>query len=255
MNMERQNHSEDTTRVSLLGTFVFVLFNLFFVAVVTALLMWRFWYQPARAKSAQQASAQPLPAASLPAVLAPASNPAPVACAASATQPAAAVTSTGASMRSLVYDGRFAKGFAHWGYWLPTNGDSNHIRLVELEGLRTTGMAVRIENPDGAMIGIRQAVDVQSGSVYRLGAVARSLSGRTTNVLFGGRLAFFIPGQAEHDIVWMTEYNSWWGRSVVFTNYVAGSATIYVHLGYGRVATTGEFTDIRLEQVGSVRSE
>jgi hypothetical protein len=37
---------------------------------------------------------------------------------------------------------------------------------------------------------------------------------------------------------------------LVFTNQVTGTAVVYVHLGYGKVATTGEFGAIRLERVG-----
>jgi hypothetical protein len=35
----------------------------------------------------------------------------------------------------------------------------------------------------------------------------------------------------------------------VFTNPVAGTACVAVHLGYGRYASSAEFTNIRLDEV------
>jgi hypothetical protein len=35
----------------------------------------------------------------------------------------------------------------------------------------------------------------------------------------------------------------------VFTNQVTGMAVVYVHMGYGKVASTGEFSDVRLERI------
>jgi hypothetical protein len=59
-----------------------------------------------------------------------------------------------------------------------------------------------------------------------------------------------LPGQPEKEIVWVSECNTWWPKELVFTNQVTGTAVVYVHLGYGKVATTGEFSAIRLERVG-----
>ena len=47
----------------------------------------------------------------------------------------------------------------------------------------------------------------------------------------------------------MSEYNHWWKKDLIFTNQVSGIATLYVHMGYGGVASTGEFTNIRLELI------
>ncbi len=47
----------------------------------------------------------------------------------------------------------------------------------------------------------------------------------------------------------MSECTDWWRRQVEFTNQVTGTAVVYVHLGYGKVASTGEFSDIRLERI------
>ncbi|MCX7001950.1 MAG: hypothetical protein NTV22_01605 [bacterium] len=50
-------------------------------------------------------------------------------------------------------------------------------------------------------------------------------------VLFGGRVALFRPPQPEQQIVWMSEYNNWLRKELVFTNQVTGTAVVYVHLG------------------------
>ncbi len=48
----------------------------------------------------------------------------------------------------------------------------------------------------------------------------------------------------------MSEYNQGWRKELILTNQVTGMATVYVHMGYGNVASTGEFSDIRLEKMG-----
>ena len=45
-------------------------------------------------------------------------------------------------------------------------------------------------------------------------------------------------------------YNKWSKKEIVFTKLVNGIATLYIHMGYGNVATTVEFADIRLEKAG-----
>ncbi|MCX7847450.1 MAG: hypothetical protein N2595_05440, partial [bacterium] len=56
--------------------------------------------------------------------------------------------------------------------------------------------------------------------------------------------------QPEVQLVWMSEYNYWWPKEVVFTNKdYDGAAVVYAHMGYGKFASTGEFTNIRLEEV------
>jgi len=67
--------------------------------------------------------------------------------------------------------------------------------------------------------------------------------------LFGGRVGFYIPNQKEKQIVWMSEHNKWWQKQLVFTNQIDGTACLYVHMGYGNISSTGEFTNISLEEM------
>ncbi len=107
---------------------------------------------------------------------------------------------------------------------------------------------LKIQNPYKKLIGVQQRVNVVSGAVYRLSGVARFVATTQANMIFVGRISFYLPSQKEQQLVWMSEYNQWSQKELVFTNKVVGTATILVHLGYGGVGTTGEFTNVRLEK-------
>ena len=141
----------------------------------------------------------------------------------------------------MLQNGRFLDGMANWQYWQYGVAHTNNIMVQD--------NIVRIENPSAQLIGIQQRIAVVSGAVYRLSGVARSVATTQSDIIFGGRVAFFMPPQKERQLVWTSEYNEWSQREMVFTNAVTGTATILVHMGYGRVASTGEFANIRLEQV------
>jgi len=38
-------------------------------------------------------------------------------------------------------------------------------------------------------------------------------------------------------------------KELIFTNQVSGIAIVYVHMGYGNVASTGEFANISLKRI------
>ena len=87
------------------------------------------------------------------------------------------------------------------------------------------------------------------GSPHRLSGVGRSVGTNSSDCLFGLRVGFYLPPQKEQDIVWITEYTDWVQRERVFANTISGNAVVFIHLGYGRAATTGEVANVRLEQV------
>ena len=163
----------------------------------------------------------------------------------------AVLTSADVDVReNLLRNGDF-EGLAGWSYWEGARAATNLVEVRELDAFRNMGFrgCVRIANPGGMMVGVQQTVGLASGAVYRLSAAARSVATNASEVLFGGRVAVFLPPQAERELVWMSEYNRWWQKELVFTNEVTGAAVVYVHLGYGKVATTGEFSSIRLERI------
>jgi len=82
---------------------------------------------------------------------------------------------------------------------------------------------------------VKQNVPLVSGVVYRLSAAARSVATNASEIIFGGRVALFLPPQPEQQIVWMSEYNNWWPKSLVFTNQVSCTAA---RLHGGRVCAS-----------------
>jgi hypothetical protein len=137
--------------------------------------------------------------------------------------------------------------------WREAKTASNQVALVPPEGACTTG-ALRIENPGAVLVGVQQLATMQSTGIYRLSGRARS-RGQERGSFFGGRIALYLPPQPEIDVVWPAADGAWSALATVFTNTVGGCAVVYVHMGFGKVPGTGEFTDIRLEQLGAVAPE
>ncbi len=140
----------------------------------------------------------------------------------------------------LLKNGRFFDSIKNWNYWQLGKTYPNSIKI--------NNGVLKIQNPYKKLIGVQQRVNVVSGAVYRLSGVARSVATTQADMIFGGRISFYLPPQKEQQLVWMSEYNQWSQKELVFTNKVTGTATILVHLGYGGVGTTGEFTNVRLEK-------
>jgi uncharacterized protein YxeA len=149
---------------------------------------------------------------------------------------------------NLLKNGKFGDGMKGWHLWQNAKNTPGNIKVVEVDNNNHFSSALRIENPDKKLLGISQVATLTSGAVYRLSASVRSL-GNDKSKIFGGRIAIYLPPQKEKQIVWMSEYNHWWKKELIFTNQVSGIATVYVHMGYGGVASTGEFTNISLEKI------
>lgn len=241
-------------------TLLFIEFQVLVVLCIIGLFVWRYWYQPRQYQQQQARRIAATQVAATSQVKEAVTTPSriqvvPQAPARAAAQVASRTVASGqqqvqaARTQSLVKNGDFSAGLANWSLWREAKARPELIRVVSFSTSQGERHALRIENPYRVPIGVQQPVRVTSGSVYRLSAMVRSVAGHDTNVIFGGRVAFYLPPQREHEIVWMTEYNQWWRRELVFTNLVDGVATVYVHLGYGNVATTGEFTDIVLEKL------
>lgn len=145
---------------------------------------------------------------------------------------------------NLVKNSFFNVGMSAWGFW--KNGGENKDHFTVLNEGKTK--YIRIENPDAWLIGMKQNVSVVSGGVYRLRGKVRS---RITNhdKVFGGRIAAYLPDKTEHELVWMTHKSRWYEKSSCFTNYQDGFATVYFHMGYGKVHATGDFAEVRLEKL------
>jgi len=151
----------------------------------------------------------------------------------------------------LLKNSLFKTGKENWYPWQHAKNQPKNITIVDVENNKNFDSALRIENPKAVLIGLQQLASLKSGTVYRLSGAVRSTQCNDNKKIFGGRIALFLPPQKEKEIVWMSEYNKWWGKDLVFTNQVTGVASIFVHMGYGGVSSTGEFANIKLEQLGN----
>ena len=147
---------------------------------------------------------------------------------------------------NMLKNGEFKEKLKYWHLWHSAKSFSNTVKFINVVN-KNFESAVRIENPMKKLVGIQQRVSVKSNSVYRLSGTVRSTATNKNDIIFGGRIGFYLPGQKEKQIVWMSEHNQWWRKELIFTNQVTGMATVYIHMGYGNIASTGEFTNIKLE--------
>jgi len=168
-----------------------------------------------------------------------------------ATAPAAAAPAPYVIPRPqqvLAQNGDFAQGLKSWDYWQHACSATSEVKVTQI-GAQPAQWALQIQNPHKQLTGVRQLVTLTSGTVYRLSARARSTATTNSKIVFGGRVALFLPPQPELALLWMSESTDWWAKALVFTNHVNGTATLFVHLGYGNVASTGEFANITLDEL------
>ncbi|RLD09989.1 MAG: hypothetical protein DRI44_07210 [Chlamydiae bacterium] len=149
---------------------------------------------------------------------------------------------------NILKNGSFNNKLKNWQLWNAAKTFSKTVKFINVNGGKFKN-AVRIENPMKKLVGIQQQVSVESNTVYKLSGIAKSTVAINNNIIFGGRIGFYLPPQKEKQIVWMSECNQWWKKDLIFTNLVTGIATVYVHMGYGGIASTGEFTNISLEKI------
>lgn len=150
---------------------------------------------------------------------------------------------------NLLRNGTFVQGLSRWEPWQHARQNTNMLAVMTYPGAQGPYRALRITNYGGGLAGVQQLVRVVSGEVYQLRAACRSMHTNDSRILFGGRVAFYHPPERERQLVWTTEFNDWWTRSCVFTAEASGVGVVLVHMGYGSVASTGEFTDVRLEHL------
>ena len=153
--------------------------------------------------------------------------------------------------RNLVLNSSFTNGLAHWSLFRDAKQAPETVSVIAVSDTKGITHAVRINNPAAKNVGVQQVVRVTAGRPYRLiGTVHSPRYSFEMSKVFGGRIVLYVPGQDEQELLWgLNEYAQWTEKWIVFTNRVAGIATVYASLGYGKVSAVGEFTDIRLEEV------
>jgi len=150
---------------------------------------------------------------------------------------------------NVLRNSAFAAGLNDWTPWNKARAFTQAITRVAAADVPGATVALRIENPWATLIGVQQQVPVASGVTYRLSGWARSCATNDARRLFGGRIALYLPPQPEKQLVWMGESTQWTPQECDFVNNVDGMACVYVHLGYGSIGSTGEFTQVRLERL------
>jgi len=153
------------------------------------------------------------------------------------------------SIENLILNGSFTNEKKYWNPWQYANKYSNLVKVVDYKGKSGNYKALRIENPYAKLIGLNQAVKLQENKIYKLSAAARSTVTNSSAIIFGGRVGIRLPHQKERSLIWMTEFNDWWKKGIVITNKFSGTAIVYIDMGYGNVVSTGEFSDVRVEEI------
>jgi len=145
--------------------------------------------------------------------------------------------------KNLIKNGIFMSKLKNWYYWQTAKNNKNNLTILEESGKKF----LRICNPKAELIGLVQNIKIEAGKIYKLSGEARS-AGNNSSKIFGGRIGFYIPNQKEKQIVWMTENSKWQEKNIIFTNKVDATASIFVHLGYGNISTTGDFRKIIFQE-------
>jgi hypothetical protein len=143
--------------------------------------------------------------------------------------------------KNIVRNGSFKDGFKGWRYW----GGLSEEKGKELVKIEEDGLS--LQGQLNKMMGIAQAVKITSGTVYQISAKVRSIESKPERKTFmGARLALNAPGQREMQLIWLYKNGRWEEKSLVFTNKVTGSATLFFHTGYTTNAATCLVKDISL---------
>ena len=153
---------------------------------------------------------------------------------------------------NILKNGVFSYGKKYWNPWQNAKTYSNLVKTVVYEGKNGNYKVLRIENPHAKLIGLNQAIKVKKDRIYKLSAAARSTITNNSGIIFGGRVGVRLPNQRERALIWMSEFNDWWKREIIITNQFSGTAVVYIDMGYGGVASTGEFADVRMEEIGGL---
>lgn len=139
-------------------------------------------------------------------------------------------------------NGDFKDGLKGWNYWqIPAQEASNLISRADGDV-----PYVVIKGKEGnKLMGMSQAVNVVSGAVYKLSAMAKS-GEPSDKAFFGARVALYAPGAKEKQLLWTYGTKDWEKKELVFTNVFTGAATLYFHTGYTTNSCVALFRELTL---------
>lgn len=141
------------------------------------------------------------------------------------------------------FNGDFDDGTKGWDFWHVSGTEASN--LIERASGDYGSCVVVKGQPGGRLMGMSQAVSVVSGAVYRMSANVKSRDVKEKG-FFGARVAFYAPGQKEHQLLWTYATKDWEEKSLSFTNNYSGKATLFFHTGYTTNACTAMFKDLSL---------
>ncbi len=138
----------------------------------------------------------------------------------------------------------FANDHDKWEYWRLSKETGEKLISAKNDG---SNDFVRIDNPNGNLIGLIQGVNVLTGSVYRLTAECRIPVDNTSQN--GGRVFIKTPESRERQLTFLEISHEWARKELVFTNHITGKASFVIHTGYGNYKGQTDFRNIRLEEI------
>ena len=142
-------------------------------------------------------------------------------------------------IKNIVRNSDLQKGLDGWRYWRTTEEKGGKFFAAKDNTLTIDGQS-------NTLMGVAQTVRVVSGAVYQVSAQVRSLDFNPGKKEFmGARLAFNAPLQKEKEIVWLYKDPEWQEKSLIFTNYFTGQATLFFHTGYTKPQAKCEVKEIR----------
>ncbi|MBO4554016.1 hypothetical protein J5754_06365 [bacterium] len=141
------------------------------------------------------------------------------------------------------FNGNFNDGTKGWDFWHISGTEASNL-IERASG--DYGNCVVVKGQSGSrLMGMSQAVSVVSGSIYRMSANVKSQDVKEKG-FFGARVAFYAPGQKEHQLLWTYATKDWEKKTLVFTNNYSGKATFFFHTGYTTNSCTALFKDLSL---------
>ena len=147
------------------------------------------------------------------------------------------------SRNACSFNGDFNDGTKGWDFWHISGTEASNL-IERASG--EYGNCVVVKGQSGSrLMGMSQAVSVVSGAVYRMSANVKSQDAKEKG-FFGARVAFYAPGQKEHQLLWTYATKDWERKDLVFTNNYSGKATFFFHTGYTTNACTAMFKDLSL---------
>ena len=146
-------------------------------------------------------------------------------------------------INEVASNGNFKDELKGWDFW-NVKGEEASNAVSRVTDKEEACVLIKGQ-PGGKLMGMCQAVNLTSGTVYKLSAAAKS-EDQTPKAFFGARAALFANGQKEKQLLWTYNTKGWVERELIFTNCISGPATLFFHTGYTTNECRAFFKNISL---------